>query len=34
MDVESRPGEGSRFIITLPRARQATGAARQKVTRT
>jgi putative PEP-CTERM system histidine kinase len=35
MDVESRPGEGSRFTVTLPRARPtpSTEAARQKVTR-
>jgi putative PEP-CTERM system histidine kinase len=33
LDVESRPGEGSRFIITLPRACQA-NAQRKKVART
>lgn len=34
MDVESRPGEGSCFTITLPRAQQPTRSARQKVSRT
>jgi putative PEP-CTERM system histidine kinase len=34
LDVESRPGEGSRFTVTLPRTRQAEDASRQKVART
>ncbi len=33
LEVESRPGEGSRFLVTLPRARQTAEPARQKVTR-
>jgi putative PEP-CTERM system histidine kinase len=34
LDVESRPGEGSRFTITLPRARKTDTTAQQKVART
>lgn len=34
LDVESRPGEGSRFTITLPRTRKTDTRAQQKVART
>ena len=34
LDVDSRPGEGTRFTVTLPRARKTDTRARQKVART
>jgi signal transduction histidine kinase len=34
LDVDSRPGEGSRFTVTLPRVQTVGDPARQKVART
>lgn len=34
LDVDSRPGEGSRFTVTLPRSRKTDATAHQKVART